>query len=598
VTRTRLILAFAALSGVLIIGVPLFLRTPVWVDVTYHDISAWNILHGGVHYRDVFETNLPGMVWLHCLVRPVIGWSHEAIRVVDLLVIGTVVILLARMMRNRFPSPPASGAAGGRGGLGVRQVKVGPANATSLAQPGSPPSPLTPLPPKRGESGTSFTAAIWFAVAVALFYLFETEFIHCQRDGWMLLPAVAATSLRVRRIVKAHSVGWSVLEGILWGCAVWIKPHVLLPALLVWLVSLRFQARRAALRDTLALIAGGVIAGAAGTIWLVRTGTWPHMWDVLLNWNQEYYRWSWSDLWFKIRLVSGYFAPFSLLHFVAVPVAVVAMVRRDPPRAVVAALYVGWLVQATVIQKVFDYAHAPPTILGLAVLASFRVPVGPIFLTWCLAAGLANEFAAKTEWMTWLKKSHPITARVAVPHHPIAQRDRLALWGRCWHDNSWEFKDQLSFYPYTHSIPQWAELQQVADFLRTKNLKDRELICWHDSTHPLYIWLEIRPGLRFPHVITAMKFRSKLDVIRREAFESPARYVVSDLVPVTYLNPLGPFAPAGPMDHLPPEFPPWGKDVYPWNQPVVFQAGRYIVHEVKDPRGEIDFPLPEAMKEQ
>ena len=71
VKRLSTILAMASLLAVLVIGVPLFLRTPVWVDVTYHDLSAWNVLHGGVHYRDVFETNLPGMVWLHAAIRPV-----------------------------------------------------------------------------------------------------------------------------------------------------------------------------------------------------------------------------------------------------------------------------------------------------------------------------------------------------------------------------------------------------------------------------------------------------------------------------------------------------------------------------------------------
>src|SRR5262249_53479303 len=100
VSRLRQILPFIALAAVLAIGVPLFLRTPVWVDVTYHDLSSWNVLHGGVHYRDVFETNLPGMVWLHCLVRPIVGWSHEAIRIVDLFVVGTVVLILTRLMKQ------------------------------------------------------------------------------------------------------------------------------------------------------------------------------------------------------------------------------------------------------------------------------------------------------------------------------------------------------------------------------------------------------------------------------------------------------------------------------------------------------------------
>jgi hypothetical protein len=386
-------------------------------------------------------------------------------------------------------------------------------------------------------------------------------------------------------------------EGLLWGLAVWIKPHVLVPAILVWLVSLRFQDWRAAIRDALALVGGGVLAGVAGGIWLMRTGAWTPMWDVLLNWNHEYYRFTWDDLGFKARLVPGYFAPFSLLHFAAIPVGLVALVRRHPARAVLAALYLGWLAQATFIQKVFDYAHAPPTLLGLAVLASHRWPVGPVFLAWCVAAGLVNEFAGQSQWLKDLRQARPLTADAVVPHHPIARGDRLALWTRCWHDGSWELKDRLTFYPYIHCAPHWADLARVAEFLRARGVGDGDLICWHDSTHPLYVELGVRPAFRFPHVMTAMKFRSKLDVIRREAFESGARYVVSDLVPVSYLNPFGPFPPPGPARELPPEFPAWGKDVYPWNQPVVFRAGRYFVHQIQDPRGEIEFPLPEGLKE-
>ncbi|HEX3148838.1 MAG TPA: hypothetical protein VHR66_12225 [Gemmataceae bacterium] len=560
--RRTLILTLIPLVAVLAIGVPLFLRTPVWVDVTYHDLSAWNVLHGGAHYRDVFETNLPGMVWMHCLVRPVVGWSHEAIRVVDLLVFGSVVLLLARLL---------------------------------------------------GRSGLSINGRIWFATVAFLFYLFETEFIHCQRDGWMLLPAVAATCFRAAfarplPLTPSPKAGggtehtarpryYALIEGLLWGLAVWIKPHVLVPALLVWLVSLRFQTRRVALFDTLFLFLGGLIAGIAGSIWLVQTGAWSPMWDVLLNWNQEYYHWSWPDFWWKIKLVSAYFAPFSLLHFVAVPLALVAMFRRQPDRAVLAALYIGWQAQATVIQKEFDYAHAPPTLLGLAVLASFRLPVGPVFLAWCVAAGLLNECALGSAWLRDLQKSHPHSTKVILPHHPIVRTDRLALWGRCWSDGSWELKDQLSFYSNIHCVPDWADLQRVADYLATKDLHDRDLICWHDSTHPLYVWLNIRPAIRYPHVITAMKFKSKREQIRRETFESGARYVVSDLVPATYLSaPLDP-PPPGPASSLPDGFPSWGKDVYPWNQPVVYRAGRYVVHEIRDPRGAIEFPFPDIFED-
>src|SRR5262249_10956359 len=135
------------------------------------------------------------------------------------------------------------------------------------------------------------------------------------------------------------------------------------------------------------------------------------------------------------------------------------------------------------------------------------------------------------------------------------------------------------------------------EFLRAQNVGDGDLICWHDSTHPLYVRLGVRPGFRFPHVITAIKFRSKLPVIRAEAFASRARFVVSDLIPVTYTATFHPAPPPGPVTSLPSEFPDWGADVYPWNQPVVFRAGRYFVHEIREPKGEIDFPLPAVLKE-
>ena len=541
-----LILALVSLAAVLVVGVPLFLRTPIWVDVTYHDVSAWNILHGGVHYRDVFETNLPGMVWIHALLRPLIGWSHEAIRIADLVVFASILLMLAALIRSSYRCTDSS-----------------------------------------SRPGTIVPSQLWFAVAACLFYLFETEFIHCQRDGWMLLPAAAATYLRT----APRRWYWSIGEGLLWGCAVWIKPHVLVPALLVWLVSLRFRFRHVAIRETLALLGGGLIAGGLGAVWLIRTGTWGPMWDVLLNWNQEYYSWSWANVWFKIRLVPGYFAPFSLLHLAAVPLGIFALFRRNEGRAMLAALYLGWLAQATIIQKEFDYAHAPPTLLGLALLASFRWPVGPIFLVWCLTAGLLNEAAGRSDWFNRLKTDYPLTMRAAVPRHPIVRHERLRLWGRCWYDDSWELKDRLTFYPRIHCAPNWADLQRVADFLATKDLHDRDLICWHDSTHPLYIWLGIKPGIRYPHVITAMKFKSKREQIKRETFASPARYVVSDLVPVWYLQPdlLDSLPPPGPADSLPAEFPSWGRNVYPWNQPVVFRAGRYVVHEVKEPTRERSF---------
>ena len=356
----------------------------------------------------------------------------------------------------------------------------------------------------------------------------------------------------------------------------------------------------AAIYDALgACSSAALLAGTAGTIWLIRTGTWPHMWDVLLNWNQEYYKWSWADL----GPQDSDSCPFTLCPTAcctSLPCQSrsIALFRRKAPQAILAALYLGWLTQATVIQKVFDYAHAPPTLAGdrrarRASLAS-RTRVSLLVCDRRARPRVRRE----SETLSSMERAYPLTTHAVVPHHPIVRSERLALWGRCWHDGSWELKDQLTYYPCIHCAPNWADSSAVADFLRDQGVKDHDVICWHDSTHPLYVWLDIKPGIRFPHVITAMKFRSKLDVIRAETFASPARFVVSDLVPVSYLTQTS-IRRHRPQDHATNyhrSFPHGDADVYPWNQPVVFRAGRFFVHEIKNPHGEIDFPLPDGLK--
>src|SRR6478672_7961377 len=68
----------------LVVGIPLFLCMPPWNDVTLHDMAVRGMLRGGVHYRDVFDTNLPGIDWAMALVRVVFGWSYETLRACDL----------------------------------------------------------------------------------------------------------------------------------------------------------------------------------------------------------------------------------------------------------------------------------------------------------------------------------------------------------------------------------------------------------------------------------------------------------------------------------------------------------------------------------
>jgi hypothetical protein len=138
---------------VLIAGVPLFLAMPPWCDVTLYQMAARNVLNGGVHYRDIFDTNLPGFVWLMALAKLLFGWNYTALRVTDLLVVGGAVAALCGWVRR---------------------------------------------------CGSTGYAAAWLAAAAALFYPFTSEFSHIQRDPWMLLPAVLAARLRLRRVLGKH----------------------------------------------------------------------------------------------------------------------------------------------------------------------------------------------------------------------------------------------------------------------------------------------------------------------------------------------------------------------------------------------------------
>src|SRR5205809_7999245 len=83
-------LAWLTLAVLLAVCLPLFLCMPPETDITFYDLSARNILRGGVHYRDAFDTNLPGMVWLHAVVRATLGWSSESLRAVDFAVVAAI----------------------------------------------------------------------------------------------------------------------------------------------------------------------------------------------------------------------------------------------------------------------------------------------------------------------------------------------------------------------------------------------------------------------------------------------------------------------------------------------------------------------------
>jgi hypothetical protein len=182
----------------------------------------------------------------------------------------------------------------------------------------------------------------------------------------------------------------------------------------------------------------------------------------------------------------------------------------------------------------------------------------------------------------------PVRPYIHPEKHPLADWQVVKLWPRCWTEGgSPELRDRLGQYTDVHCGTRWQELGAVADYLRAVGppLGPGELNCWHDSTHPLYLMLDLEPATRYMHFGTAFGIKSKRRLIADEVAGSRQRYVVSDLLRATTDNK----SVADPNswragDPLPVWLPANERAKFPWNQPVVFRAGRYVVHRIDPTR--------------
>jgi hypothetical protein len=513
--EARAVLALLLLA-VLVVNVPAFLCLGLDSDATQWDLCTRTVLRGGVLYRDAFENNLPGMLWLHAAVRSLLGWSVTALRAADLLLVAAAVWLLVRQV------PPAAGS-GARVGL---------------------------------------------AAVLALFYFSTSEWCHCQRDTWLLPAALLALTLRQRqaqRLTERGVLGWAFVEGLLWGAAFWIKPFVAVPALLCWLLSARHAPWRRLVLDGLGCLFGGLTAGAAGVAWLWASGAWPSFVDVVFVWNREYVgarvtAGGWLPfLGFAVRLF-----PWVLVHLAAVPLALgqVWQAVRQPAKttvapALLAAFYLGWLLQAFCLQHPFDYVHVPPVLLGLTVLACSCAAAHPV-----LSGRLVGAFLAVC---------------VLFGYGPLLG-NRLALWPRCVAEVassagvSAELRDRLRLLPKAS----WTDLRRVRDFLSGQGVRDGEVTCFSMPTTPLYLDLDVRPSTRYFFLQNDLTlFRERRGLIKGELAGSRQRFVVCDLLwyamNVTEEDLRA--ADAGKGLSLPPQ---WHTPC-PWSERIVFRSGRYAV---------------------
>jgi len=538
---------WAGVVAVLILNVPVFLHQQLTADAIYFDLQAKCVQNGGVMYRDMVEPNLPGVVWIHLLVRSIAGWSSVSLRGFDLLVLTGSIALLCRLARRE-----------GDALLSARSAAI--------------------------------------SLVVYVLYFSVMEWCHCQRDMWMLLPALGALSIRCRLANldsglqtaqddgsvsrPIHEVLWSLFEGMLWGFAFWIKPHIALPALCVlgasaWMVPSWKQFGK----QFASVVVGGAIVGALGSAWMIQTGTWAHFWEMQLEWNPEYLSngrrmVTYDSLMFFSRL----YTPWSYAHWFVIPTICVAIVhyRRQLENAaeqavqrtacvrtiLLFAMYFGWAIQVMVLQYPFAYVQTPVLILALGIVG-----------TWKLSIEYCNY-----GWMAFA-----LGCALIMVETPARQPGRFAAWIPAMQGKT----DEVRILVQSDMNPDWKNMRAVIDFLKEQDLNEGEVTVYTGELVGIYPELGMMPSTRFVYVdVLARLFKSRTESIHNALDSSSQKYIVSSLRQ-TGMKPDAIADPIDPSTNLPGCLPPEAFEAFPFNQPVVFHAGGYSVHKVSGPVGEL-----------
>lgn len=558
------IIGLLTVIALLVMQLPVFLQQTLTPDAVMYDLQARCALNGGVLYRDIVEPNLPGVVWVHAAWRSIAGWSPVALRVLDLCVVMASCWLLAHLV------------------------------SWSAQSDRSHPSVQT------DQSRRPAIVSPWLMFVLLAFYFGTTEWCHCQRDVWMLLPALIAVKLRLAWLVvsdttPARDIRSGLWEGIVWACGFWLKPFIAVPAIAIVIVSLRFApSRRAWVRQLLAMLAGGMMIGAAGILWMIWSGCWPWFVDTLTNWNGRYFasgreRWTWT----RMQGVIGHFQPWVILHLGAIACVAVEMRRRakcerrqvvsplpqiggarteiqsnrDSSGAMLSALYLGWMLQACLFQQPFDYVHVPGMLLsiGLCGLLLQRIVIAAPMQT-ALVRTVTASFVL-----------------VAVLASGLILPERLRHWPSCVHAMTGmplnpSLRDAISRTP----LPRWKELQPMLDHIAAMNPADRSVLAHSCYLIHVYPELQLTPPTRFVYLdVLARLFPDRREEMVAAVAACGAEWVIADLAECGWEEPV----PDGEL--LPSTMTESEQRLFPWNQTPVFRSGGYVLLRLDQPVGEL-----------
>ena len=550
----RAIILWTIPALLLMLQLPVFLQMPLTPDAVLYDLQAHCVMHGGVLYRDIVEPNLPGVVWIHAIVRSLFGESDHVLRVFDLVIVISIMGILCRVVADKTDSR-----------------KLQHASMAVLAS------------------------------LLLMFYLGTSEWCHCQRDTWMLLPCLLAMATRrfcCERFQNADAQSpllgtkpertillLAFLEGSLWAVAFWIKPFVALPAIAVMLASQnQFDSSKAWLKHSSYVIAAGATVGLLGILWMVHAGCWTHFVEMMTSWNSDYYqagrsRWNLE----RLHAHASRFWPWVLIH---IPAIVISFRNR---RSLLCACYLGWLLQAVLLQQLFDYVHVPGVILAIAICVRLLTEQ----LHGAHNAAASHETAEAAPRISFSPVSCVVSVIVvmSVASSVSSIQSRLAYVQPClsaciYGSLPTDVRDSISQSPF----PCWAELEPLFDQLREMNLSGRDLLAYNGNLIHLYPQLKFDPPTRFVYVdVLARCFPRRHTEMLQEIERDNVRYVVANLredgwdeqVPSNKLLPAALEASKT-------------KLFFPYNQRPIFRSGSYVLFEVDSPPGSLTsqyFPL-------
>ena len=526
--RFPLQLAGCCFILLLVLNLPGFLCMGLDCDTYAFDLYLHGMQEGKVLYRDMIENNLPGVMWVHGITRSLFGWSSVAMRAVDITLIGGAILLLCCWQR-----------------------------------------------------GISITARIWIGFFLLSFYFTTSEWVHCQRDPWLLLPAMGALFLRRNQLEQVQegkrsgggSLALAMLEGILWGLALWLKPYAMVPGVIVWLIGVTWWRKSGTVRfrdylfDFGGLLLGGVICGAMGILWMKSQGCWEPYVQHISSMGNDYVA---ADMYRPFTKTEHRlfqilrFYPWSLLAIGTIffgiwylSRAVFVKVKTGDRGHLSSCLFVGMLLgffgESVFLQHVFDYALIPFFFLSL---------------TW-----IANRIASTKVPREQLLLGTLCGITVFMGLVPVL-KNRLPVWEKCLTEGpSWEVKDRLNILGRI----QWQNLKRVRDFLIAQGIQPGELTAFHESALPLYEEFGFRPPTRSYMMTNQLfTFPSRREALFNELSASKQRFAVMTtlLQKVDRQN-----LDEEPADEHQP-LPDCWRTPYDWTQHVAFRAGNYVVLEL------------------